>query len=158
VIVDPSAARVGDDLKDGEFVSGRDARRWRIIAYKFPTLDFAISATEPDGAATEYGFTAELSNYPAHAPMVRIWDHEANAPLTSDRRPKGGPRVQTTFQQWASDTVYRPWDRMTGPHNNNASNFPHLAWRPERCLVFILEDLHGILNSNARPQRIRASA
>jgi hypothetical protein len=65
--------------------------------------------------------------------------------------------MQTTFQQWDADTVYRPWDRMTGPHGNNASNFPHLAWHPERRLVFIFEDLHGILNSNARPQRIRTS-
>jgi len=41
-------------------------------------------------------------------------------PLPVDRRPKGGGRVQKTFQQWGDDTVYRPWDRMTGPHNGNA--------------------------------------
>lgn len=157
MIADPSAARVDDDLTDGDFLSGRDARRWRIISYKFPILDFVISATEPDGSMAEYGFRADLSNYPAQAPMVRIWDHQANAPLARDRRPKGGPRVQTSFQQWASDTVYRPWDRMTGPHGNNGSNFPHLAWHPDRRLVFVFEDLHGLLNGNARPPRIRAS-
>ena len=158
MIIDPSIARVVADLEESDFVSGVDAGRWRIISNEFPILDFAISATEPAGTAGEYGFRADLSNYPAQAPMVRIWDHERNVPLPRERRPKGGARVQITFQRWGSDTVYRPWDRMTGPHNNNAVSFPHLAWNPERRLIFIFEDLHGILNSNARAQNLRASA
>lgn len=158
MIADPSAARIEADLRDGNFVEGSEAGRWRIISYAFPTLDFAISATEPDGASSEYGFRADLSNYPSQPPMVRIWGHDANQPLAVDRRPKGGPRVQKTFQHWESDTVYRPWDRMTGPHGNNANNYPHLAWHSGRRLTFIFEDLHGILNSNARAKSIRASA
>jgi len=158
VIVDPSITRVAADLEQGDFLSGCDAGRWRIVSYEFPILNFAISATEPDGAASEYGFRAELSNYAAQAPMVRIWDHERNEPLDGERRPKGGPRVEKTFQCWGDDTVYRPWDRKTGPHGNNAAAFPHLAWNPERRLVFIFEDLHDILNSNARAQNLRASA
>ena len=158
MIADPCIARVASDLEGGDFLSGYDAGRWRIISYEFPILDFAISATEPDGSASEYGFRADLANYPGQAPMVQIWDHEQKCPLASDRRPKGGVRVQTTFQCWGSDTVYRPWDRMTGPHNNNAVAFPHLAWHPERSLAFIFEDLHGILNCNARAQPLRASA
>jgi hypothetical protein len=158
VIVDPSSARVAADLEEGNFLSGRDTGRWRIVSYRFPRLDFAISATETDGKPSEYGFRAELSNYPAQAPLVRIWDHGSNTPLTVDRRPKGGGRVQKTFQKWGDDTVYRPWDRMTGPHNGNATAFPHLAWRSDRRLSFIFEDLHGILNSNALAERVRASA
>lgn len=158
MIADPSAARVESDLHDGDFLNGCEAGRWRIISSAFPTLDFTISATEPDGTSSEYGFKAELSNYPSQPPMVQIWDHGANMPLAKDRRPKGGPRVQKTFQHWGPDTVYRPWDRMTGPHSNSAGTYPHLAWRPERRLIFIFEDLHGILNSNARAQRIGASA
>ncbi len=158
MITDPSIARIAADLKEGDFVSGCDAGRWRIISNEFPVLDFVISAIEPDGTASEYGFRADLSNYPAQAPMVRIWDHERNVPLPREQRPKGGARIKKTFQHWGKDTVYRPWDRMTGPHNNNAVSFPHLAWNPERRLIFIFEDLHGILNSNARAQNLRASA
>ena len=158
MIADPGIARVAADLEHGDFVSGCDAGRWRIVSYEFPTLDFAISATEPDGAVSEYGFRADLSSYAAQAPMVRIWDHERNAPLPGVRRPKGGARVEKTFQCWGEDTVYRPWDRQTGPHGNNAAAFPHLAWNPERRLVFIFEDLHGILNCNGRAQDLRASA
>ena len=158
MITDPSIAHVAADLEESDFLSGCDAGRWRIISNEFLVLDFAISATEPNGTVSEYGFRADLSNYPAQAPMVRIWDHERDVSLPRERRPKGGARVQTTFQQWGSDTVYRPWDRMTGPHNNNAVSFPHLAWNPERRLVFVFEDLHGILNSNAHAQNLRASA
>jgi hypothetical protein len=158
VIVDPSAARVAADLEEASFLSGRDAGRWRLIAFAFPSLDFAITATEPDGQTVEYGFRADVSNYPSTAPLVRIWDHVNGGPLAGDRRPKGGPRVLKTFQVWGSDTVYRPWDRETGPHGENATTFPHLAWRPDRRLTFIFEDLYGILNSNARAQRLRASA
>lgn len=149
MIADPSIARLAADLQGGDFLSGCDAGRWRIISFAFPTLDFTISATEPDGTASEYGFRAELSRFPGQPPMVRIWDHGRNTPLPGDRRPKGGQRVQTTFQCWGSDTVYRPWDRLTGSHNSNAARYPHLAWHPERCLAFIFEDLHAILNSNA---------
>jgi hypothetical protein len=90
--------------------------------------------------------------------MVRIWDLERNVPLAVERRPKGNQRISITFQQWGDDTVYRPWDRMTGSHNNNAVNLPHLAWRLDRRLLFIFEDLYGILNLNARAYRLRAAA
>lgn len=156
---DPSAQRVQSDLDSISFVAGGEMGRWRIVSFAFPTLDFVITATEPNGDQTEYGFRAEVSNFPAQAPMVRIWDHAANAPMPPDRRPQGGQRVRITFQHWPpSDTVYRPWDRMTGPHNNNASQHPALAWHADRPLTFIFEDLHGILNSNARALAQRVPA
>ena len=154
---DPSAKRVEEDLQQADFAAGIAAGRWRILRNAFPTLDFMISAVEPSGDKSEYGFRAELSNFPGQAPMLRIWDHSANGPLAPNKRPKGGPRVLKSFQHWDSDTVYRPWDRITGPHVG-AANTPHLAWRPERHLVFVFEDLHGILNSNARAIALRRSA
>ncbi|PKO58705.1 MAG: hypothetical protein CVU24_16735 [Betaproteobacteria bacterium HGW-Betaproteobacteria-18] len=158
MIVDPSASRAAADLDELDFISGQDAGRWRVICFEFPVLDFAIAATEVDGSPSEYGFRAELSNYPGQAPMVQIWDHGLNALLATDRRPQGGPRVLRTFQRWGDETIYRPWDRKTGPHNNNAVEFPHLAWHPERHLSFIFEDLYVILNSNSRTQSLRASS
>ncbi|MGC9954506.1 MAG: hypothetical protein ABSD21_09540 [Rhizomicrobium sp.] len=158
MIADPSAARVDADLEEPAFLAGCHAGHWRILSNEFPILDFVVSATEPDGKASVYGFQAELSNFPAQAPMVRIWDHENNVPLAKDRRPKGGARVEKTFQHWGSDTVYRPWDRMTGPHDANTANLSHLAWRPDRHLLFIFEDLYGILHSNARAHRLRTAA
>ncbi len=149
MIEDPSAGRVATEVKGEAFVDGVDRGRWRIVRYAFPILDVAISATEPDGTTSEYVMHFELMNYPAQAPMVRIWDATADA---------GNSRVALAFQQWGDDTVYRPWDRRTGPHNNNAANLPHLAWRCDRDLTFILEDIHAILNLNARALRHRHAA
>lgn len=150
MIEDPCIAHVAIDLENGDLLSGCNVGLWRIVSYDFPILDFAVSATEPDGSASEYGFRAELTNYPAQAPMVRIWDHGQNVSLSPELRPKGGRRVIQAFKKWDVDTVYRPWDRKTGAHNSNTASYPHLAWNPDRGLIFIFEDLHGILNSNAR--------
>lgn len=158
MILEPGAANVTDDLNDSALLYGCETGRWRIVSNNFPILEFAIAATEPDGSVSEYGFRAELSNYPAQAPLVRIWDFAAKGPLAVEKRPKGGGRVTKTFQHWGSDTVYRPWDRMTGPHNENAVKFPQLAWRADRRLTFILEDLHAILNANARASGVRTTA
>jgi hypothetical protein len=158
MIVDPALVRVEADLEKPEFRAGVDAGRWRVVASAFPLLDIAILATEPDGSHVEYGFRFELSNFPAQAPMVRIWDLNLGTALSPIQRPKGDRRVLITFQAWTSDTVYRPWDRLTGPHIGNAAELRHLAWHADRGLSFILEDLHGILNSNARAHRIRSAA
>lgn len=158
MITDPSELKVAAELEEKDLLRGCNSGLWRIVSIRFPILDFAISATEPDGSSSEYGFRAELSNFPSQAPMVHIWDHECGTLLLPQRRPRGGERVEKAFQQWGSDTVYRPWDRMTGPHNHNAANFPHLAWNADRHLVFIFEDLYAILNSNARSQNLRTAA
>ena len=158
MVEDPAIARILADLEEVEFALGSEAGQWRIVAFDYPRLDFAAAAVEPDGCTREYGFRADLTNFPAAAPMVRIWDHERDCPLPNNERPKGGARVIDAFKSWGSDTVYRPWDRMTGPHNNNARNKAHLAWHPNRRIVFIFEDLHGLLTSNARTAIIRQGA
>lgn len=158
MIEDPSSIRVAAEIESADFLKGVEKGRWRIVRHTFPLLDIAIAATEPDGTASEYVMRFELTNYPAQAPMVRIWDVGSDGPLARERRPQGNPRVLLAFQVWGDDTVYRPWDRRTGPHNSNAVNLPHLAWHSDRDLMFILEDLHGVLNLNARTLRHRRAA
>jgi hypothetical protein len=150
--------RADEDLTSPAFLAGERAGRWTIVSWAFPKLVVEISATEPDGTASRYRFNVELSNYPAAAPHVRIWDRQLDAPLSPTARPKGGHRVQTAFQPWQSDTVYRPWERISATHNNFHSLFPQLAWHPKRTLAFILEDIYGILNLNARVSRVRQAA
>ena len=157
-VLDPSERQLLADLESAEFLNGVAAGAWRKVRYDFPLLHIAISATGPDGSPLEFDFRFEVSSYPTQAPEVRIWDHDADTPLAPNLRPKGGHRVEQSFKHWGDDTDYRPWDRRTGPHNNNARTYPHLAWRPDRDLVFILEDLHALLNSNARAHRLRSKA
>jgi len=122
---------------------------WRLVSSDFPTLILAVSAIEIEGTRTEYAFKFELTGYPGAAPEARIWDCKTNALLAPGDRPKGSSRVQEAFKSWGNETVYRPWDRLAGAHNNWARDFPALAWHPARDLAFVLEDLHGLLTSNA---------
>jgi hypothetical protein len=153
-----SELRVQQDLASAAFRAGENYGHWWIVQPGYPRMLFEVAATEPDGQLSRYRFMAELSGYPGQAPHVRIWDKTVDAPLALPMRPRGCLRVTTTFQMWSGDTVYRPWERMSAEHNNFRVMFPQLAWHPARTLAFILEDLHGILNLNARPSRVRSAA
>lgn len=148
-LADPAKDAVAGDLASVRYRAGVIRGHWRQIAYEFPILTVAIGAIEPDGSSSEYCFRFEFTGFPGAAPEVKIWDLTANAPLPSDKRPKGSDRVTKAFQVWGPDTVYRPWDRHSGVHNNFAKDHPDLAWHPKRDLTFILEDLHGLLTSNS---------
>lgn len=140
---------VDADLASARFRAGVMRGHWRQASYDFPILIVAVAAVEPDGKPGEYFFRFELTGFPGALPEVKIWDVEANALLAKDKRPKGSGRILKAFQSWGSESVYRPWDRHAAGHNNFASTYPDLAWHPKRDLTFILEDIHGLLTSNA---------
>lgn len=145
----PAEQAVVADLSSARFRAGATRGHWRQILSEFPVLIVAVAAVEPDGSYSEYFFRFELTGFRGIAPEVKIWDCTKNAPLATDKRPKGSNRVTEAFKAWGNDTVYRPWDRQGGGHNNWATSHPNLAWNPKRDISFILEDLHGLLTSNA---------
>jgi hypothetical protein len=158
---DPTNVSVEADLHSPQFRVGVKKGLWRIVSYNFPILVVGISATEPDGKETEYVFRFELTGFPNTAPLVHIWDLSTNDLLAVEKRPKGSQKVLTSFEQWGNGnrgSVYRPWDRESGNHNNWNSTYPNFAWAPNRNLSFALEDLHEILNLNALINRARTSA
>jgi hypothetical protein len=158
VVRDPAIDFIEESLASESFQLGCRERRWRVERFEYPVLDFYISAIDEDGTPTEYGFRADLTNFPSIAPAVRLWNLAEDRPPLQQERPKGGPRVTQTFKHWGTGTVYRPWDRETGPHGDNATSKPQLAWRSDRDLTFIFEDLHGILVSNGRKNAARSAA
>jgi hypothetical protein len=158
VIEDPAKTAIAVDLAAPRFQAGVVRAYWREVSFEFPLLVIAVAATESDGTTTEYGFHFELTEYPGIAPEVYIWDLEKGHILPSERRPKGSLRVTEAFKDWGSHTVYRPWDRHSGVHNDWANKYPGLAWHSKRDITFILEDLHGLLNSNALTRSARPAA
>ncbi len=149
LIEDPAKATIAADLSSSRFQAGVVRKYWRKVLFEFPILIIAVAATEPDGSASEYGFHYELTGYPGTPPEVYIWDLEKDQFLAAERRPKGSPRVTEAFKDWGSHTIYRPWERHSGAHNDWANKYPGLAWHSKRDITFTLEDLHGLLNSNA---------
>ena len=154
----PAKTAIEADLAAPRFLVGVARRNWNKESFEFPVLVITVAATEPDGTASEYGFHFELTGYPGIAPEVHIWDLKKDQILPPELRPKGSPRVVTAFQEWGDRTVYRPWERHGAVHNNWTGEHPDLAWHPKRDLTFILEDLHGLLNSNALTHSARPSA
>jgi hypothetical protein len=150
---------VASDLASARFRVGERRGRWRKVSCEFPILIVAVAAIEQDGTDSEYFFRFELTGFPGAAPEVKIWDLAANIPLAADKRPKGSNRVIQAFKCWGDElSVYRPWDRHGRLHNNWATAHPDLAWHPKRDLTFILEDLHGLLTSNAAAHCNRTAA
>jgi hypothetical protein len=146
----PSELAVDADLASARFRAGVARKHWRVVAYRFPVLIVGVAAIDPDGSRSEYFFNFELTGFPGTAPQAMIWDNETNALLPALRRPKGSPRLLAAFQSWGPpDTVYRPWERMSGAHGDWTKKYPELAWHPNRDLTFAMEDLHGLLTSNA---------
>ena len=143
---------VAADLRSARFRAGVLRGHWREVSYAFPELIVGVAAVEPDGSSSEYCFRFELTGFPSVAPEVTIWDCAASAPLAPGSRPKGSNRVAEAFKPWGNQTVYRPWDRQGSAHNNWATTHPALAWNASRDLTFVLEDLHGLLTSNAIPR------
>ncbi len=158
MIADPSVAKVEADLAEPWFRDGVVGGRWRVRAFAFPTLDVEVLGAGNDGKERWWGFKILLDNFPSQPPHARIWDFAKDAPLDAAGRPNWDQRVRTSFQVWGCDAVYRPWDRVTGPHGDNALKKPILAWRADRRLSFVLEDLHGLLNSLARRDGARTAA
>lgn len=156
---DTAREAVAADLASARFRVGVSRGHWRQVSYEFPILIMTVAAIEPDGSSSEYCFRFELTGFPGAAPEVQIWDLATNALLEQTKRPKGSDRVVKGFQVWPPNTtVYRPWDRHSGAHNNFAKSYPDLAWHPKRDLTFILEDLHGLLTSNAAGRGDRQTA
>jgi hypothetical protein len=155
----PAKTSADADLASARFRAGILRKHWRKVSYDFPVLVMAVAAVEPDGTASEYFFRFELSGFPGVAPAVQIWDCATNALLAIDRRPKGTKRVEEAFKNWEpNNTVYRPWERTSGAHNNWAQSHTDLAWHSKRDLTFILEDIHGLLTSNAAARSSRPAA
>ena len=151
----PAEAAIAADLASPRFRVGVVRGHWRQVSYSFPVLTMAVAAIEPDRSGSEYVFRFELTGFPGTAPEVQIWDCDANAVLAQNRRPKGSARVLEAFKVWGPGTVYRPWERQSGAHNEWAKKYPELAWHPKRDLAFVLEDIHGLLISNAGPDGTR---
>ncbi len=157
-IANPAQTAIDSDLSSRRFRSGVRRGFWRVVNYAFPNLTIAVAATEPDGAASEYGFRFDLTGFPGTAPIVIIWDFAGDKMLPADRRPRGCARVVEAFKVWNQPTVYRPWDRLAGAHNNWNQTYPQFAWHPKRDITFILEDLHELLNLNACARSVGQAA
>lgn len=152
-IADTARAAVLKDMTSARFRFGVKRALWRVHSYEHPLLFIAVSSTSAKGEVREFGFKLDLESFPGTAPAAWIWDLDDNVLLPGTLRPTGCRRLSEAFKEWGDHTVYRPWDRLAGPHFVAGTNQPHgianFFWNSTRDLTFILEDLHELLNLEA---------
>lgn len=143
-----SQKAISAELEGARFLAGSLRKRWRLISYEYPIMFIGVSNGSPEDNSKEYVFRFELTDFPSTAPDVRIWDLSSNNVLAKDKRPKGSQRVNEAFKEWNEGNIYRPWERTGVTHNNWIQDHPELTWHSNRGLIFILEDLHGLISSS----------
>jgi hypothetical protein len=167
VVVPPDQRAVRDHLRSSRFRAGVADGRWRLVCAVEPEADasgnvesligwpfviVAITAAPTANSPGEFAIRFEMSGYPHAAPTGGIWDIDADLSLAAERRPKG-PEIVQLFRTdgWTggATAMYAPWDRVgLASHLQWAQTCPHSAWNPSRDLSFILENVHGMLNSD----------
>ena len=160
-IENPSLTALTADIQSSRYRLGEKRGLWRLIDNAFPVLIVGIVGHNVQGMAKEWAFRLELSGFPSTAPEARIWDIERNATVAPNLRPTGNRRVIEAFKAWQGDTVYRPWERSSGPHFRTIgqpTGVTNLQWAPSKDLTFILEDIHELLNLDTRVDGLRQAA
>lgn len=151
--IDSALARVEAELASPSYRVGEALGKWERVEFSFPILVIKFRATDSDGSLIFYNVRFEMSGFPALEPEAQLWDTEAKCSLDNSKRPKGNERVTDAFKAWSENGVihiYRPWERAASKHSGFKERFPELAWNPKKPLTFILEDISGLLNLNAR--------
>lgn len=156
----PDERALVGQLQSTRFLAGVDEGRWRIVSLDFPMIVVRINACDLDGVhCVSMEFQLVCDDFPAKAPFVQRWDYVNNSRPPA---PDGPPGVKDALKDWTHKGkhggVYRAWQRYASVHNNWAAKRPDEAWRRDRPLVFIMEQLYALVSEQADWLALRSAA
>jgi hypothetical protein len=110
----------------------------------------------------DFHFTCE--NFPDTVPFVERWDFGENARPPAPR--EGDPAFVDALKDWspgapidnAGGGIYRAWQRHAAAHNGWAQLRPDEAWRRDRELSFLMEQLYALVSQQAAWVAVRLPA
>ena len=148
---DPALMRVNQDLDSISFRAGIRRGFWRTQSFEFPLLFMLVRSEGGNGPETWFRFRFDLSRFPGRAPSCQLWEMDLDEEIREENRPKkrnsdGNLEMFDPFKPWQGSHIYRPWEQETVSHLDAQNKHPHLAWHPDRDLIFVLEDLYERLN------------
>jgi len=132
------------------FQAGVDHGRWRVVGIAWPHAIIAVAAAPRPDSPAEFHLRMELTGYPQQAPIITAWDPVADGVLAARKRPRG-EIVSVVFRaDWEHGrALYAPYDRIAlQSHPNWAREYPGQAWNSSRDIIFVVSDLHRLLNSD----------
>jgi hypothetical protein len=142
-----------DQLDSVPFQAGVEEGRWKILRYEFPTLEVELTATDPFGGRTaSLQFQLVCDNFPALGPFVQRWDHANGCRPAAPNN--SSPGVVDALKDWGETPnshggIYRAWQRYAAAHNAWAAKRPDEAWRRDRHITFIMENLYALVAEHA---------
>lgn len=137
-------------LEEGNFQSGIDRGRWRLVSTKWPHAVIVVNAAERDGAPSEYAFRFELSNYPSQSPTAQPWNVAGDSALPLAKWPGGVNRVANAFNGYKEGTcLYLPCDRnaLDTGHAAWRNLHPEMIWTASSDITHYLRIIHDLLQS-----------
>lgn len=154
-VLDPALTRIEAELASPDFRAGVQEGKWCLVDFKFPILKIDINGTKPDGTRALYRIWFEVRGFPGQRVWAQQWSRINDCAATPAERPTGNERVENAFRGWESGGgihLYCPWEReVAATHPNFLTEFPEKSWNNNRNLIFILEELYGLLNLNNFP-------
>ncbi|MCW2690810.1 MAG: hypothetical protein JWR37_5700 [Mycobacterium sp.] len=139
-------------LAGGAFRAGEVCGRWQLVGLTWPYLTVIVAAASRPDSPKEFALRFECAGYPNVAPTGGIWDLDSDISLSAAARPKGARAAQlfrTDSWQGGATAMYAAWDRIgLQAHPDWAEKYPRLAWNPKRTIVFILDNVHEVLNAD----------
>lgn len=138
------------------FLAGVEEGRWAVLHYEFPVLVVRIFGQDFSGlVSVSMDFQLLCDGFPVTPPFVQHWDHATGQRPTPPTSNEGPPGVVDALKTWNHNNkqeyggIYRPWQRNAAIHNGWAAKRPDLAWRRDRHLTFIMEELYALASEQA---------
>lgn len=137
-------------LNGARFRDGESRGHWRLVSVDWPHAIIAVRAAEREGARHEFYLRFNLTNYPQWAPTASSWDCDTSAPLSPDKRPKGGHAALVFRHDWHNgDTLYIPCDRVAiDGHTDWPGAFPDQIWTADKDITHYLRIVREALTSD----------
>jgi hypothetical protein len=150
-------------LKAVRFQAGLEEGRWKFLRYVFPVLEVRVFGRDASGSrVATFDFQLICDDFPAQGPFVQLWDWATQA------RPPGPtnstPGVVDALKDWKRDGtsqhggIYRAWQRYAASHNDWAAKRPDQAWRRDRQITCIMEQLYALVSEHADWLALRSAA
>ena len=154
----PDERALRAELDSPRFEVGVLRSRWRFHNLNWPHL--LLSVVARDGIW--FGFRCECSQFPSKPPDVQLWDVMHDQPLVHADFPQvnGGPAAKIFRTDWENGQhIYHPMDRKaTDSHPDWKNTLRIKAWKPDRGIVQLLEELYAVLHSQNYQPRTQSAA
>lgn len=156
-LASPASLLLASQIGSVRFMVGEDEGRWRVLKLDFPHLYVRVTGRDHTGEREfSHDFHLECTGYPDPGPFVERWCY-ADDEKSGSRPPApsvGSPGFIDALKEWSPEAggpcgIYRAWERKAAVHNDWAGKRPEEAWRRDREITFIMEQLYALVSEQA---------